>query len=74
MPWDYFCPTCSSVMEGNMSDGDEMEKEMADFSKNMRGKLLKCNSCKTVHDFDSFKILDEDEVKKSNKEVVLLYN
>ena len=74
MPWDYFCPTCQSAMGSGMSDGDEMDREIEEFNNDMRGKLLRCDSCKTVHDFDSFKILDKDEVKESDKEVVLLYN
>jgi len=72
MPWDCFCMNCHGAIAGGMADGDEMDREMKDFSNSMKGKLMKCSDCKAIYDFDSWEKLNEDEVKKSNKEIIEL--
>jgi len=65
---------CGNTLDGGMADGEEMYKEMEVFDKCMKGKLMKCSSCGAVEDIDSGtgRLLNEDEVKKSGKEIVEL--
>jgi hypothetical protein len=63
---------CHGAIAGGMVDGDEMEKEMADFSDKMRGKLMRCSDCKAIYDFDSWEKLNEDEARRSDKEIIEL--
>jgi len=53
MPWDCFCPQCTAVVVGSMTDGDEMEKEMQEY----KGQIVMCESCGTFFDFDTNKII-----------------
>ena len=73
MPWDQWCPDCGHPLAGGMADGAEMDQEMKIFDDSMRDKLVRCGDCKVVYDYDSWEKLNEDEVKKSNKEVIELY-
>jgi len=75
MPWDQWCPDCGAPLAGGMADGDRMDQEMKAFDDKMRGKLMKCGDgdCGVVYDYDTWKKLNEDEVKKSGKEIIELY-
>ena len=37
MPWDHFCAACGTLLEGGMADGDEMDREMKAFAKQLHG-------------------------------------
>ena len=73
MPWDQWCSDCGQALAGGMADDDRMDREMEAFENKMKGKLMKCGGCGVIYDYDSSKKLNEDEVKKSNKEVIELY-
>lgn len=73
MPWDYFCYYCGGALEGSMSDGEDLYREMQVFESSMKGKIVKCGSCEKIYDFDTDQLLDEAEVKKSGKEIIELY-
>jgi len=69
MPWDHFCPNCSSALAGGMSDGLEMDKEMLEF--NNKCKVIFCKGCEIFYDYDTNKILGK-HVPPNNTSIVRL--
>ena len=54
MPWDCFCPNCSAVCMGSMTDDpDVMEQKMKEY----KGSKIECLSCGTVFLFDTHEII-----------------
>ena len=54
MPWDCFCPKCSSCVLGSMTDDqDIMEEEMAVYEDS----TITCESCGTKFNFDNLEII-----------------
>ena len=50
MPWDAFCPICTGIYEGDMTEDDEeIERQWSE----LKGKRLWCHSCMVRIDFDT---------------------
>lgn len=56
MPWDCFCPKCSSCVVGGMTDDPViMEQEIAEYEDS----TMTCESCGTKFNFDTSEIYED---------------
>ncbi len=56
MPWDKFCPLCTSAIAGDMTeDEEEMNSQMEKLDNQCKGKVVLCGSCERYFDYDTDK-------------------
>lgn len=55
MPWDWFCPKCGGHVDGDMADGEEMERQL----EAIKGTQKRCLSCGVLVDQDTNEIVEE---------------
>ena len=69
MPWDWFCPQCTSTLVGSMTDDPDLMKREASFYE---GKIIYCSTCKKYWDFTTCEEVKNITIKDWETSKVLL--
>lgn len=69
MPWDFFCPVCSNILDGDMTeDTDVMTQQWL----NLQNDLYHCDQCHSVVSFNH-KIIDLDHYAPPKDNTVTIH-